>query len=486
MSAAGRRALLSSAAIAASLYFDFTQMSSLPAANFSYVGASLRTIIDATGALTSAPNQALLNNATLSTQSVTVTPAWNYMLSFFGTGSITLSGAATGTLSGTGASNQVYLKITAPSAGSLTLSVSGSVTAAVLSAVTYETTPRPGDQVITTSAQFYGPAFDYSQSSIGAPLGLRIEESRTNVVLYDRALTNASWVAGATMTVAQSQTGIDGVANSAALLTGGAASLTNTLLQSITLASSARYQTAYVKRVTGTGTVNMTQDGGTTWTAISGAINSSTWTRVSIPTQTIANPSVGFQIVTSGDAIAVDLVQNENGAFATSGIITAGSSVTRAADVVGIVGNALNALKVTPGTAIVETGAISGYAGYARIIGGGSTGTGLLAINGNTSQLNTYEGVILTTTYGGGINVSTAQSFRSGVSWSASGRSLVGNGGSVASDTHNIIHDTSSCLGNYGGAYAFLDGHVTKLALYNKALPPSALQAKTVLGASLH
>lgn len=65
-------------------------------------------------------------SATATTQSRTVT-AVAHTLSFFGTGSVTLSGAATGTLNGTGANNRVTLTFT-PTAGSLTLTVAGSVT----------------------------------------------------------------------------------------------------------------------------------------------------------------------------------------------------------------------------------------------------------------------------------------------------------------------------------------------------------------------
>lgn len=75
----------------------------------------------------------LLNSATLSTQSVAVT-AQAYTLSFYGTGTVTLSGASTaGPLVGTGAKNQVSITFT-PSAGTLTLTVSGSVTYANLEA----------------------------------------------------------------------------------------------------------------------------------------------------------------------------------------------------------------------------------------------------------------------------------------------------------------------------------------------------------------
>lgn len=152
------------------------------------------------------------------------------------------------------------------------------------------------------------------------------EMARTNVVLHNRDLTNAAWVK-TNMTAAKDQTGSDGVANSASsiLATAGNA----TVLQAITLASSARYQSAYVKRITGSGTIEMTMDNGATWTAIT---VTGAWTRVTIPTQTLANPTVGFRIVTSGDKIAVDFAQNENGTFATSPIDTTTVAVTREAD----------------------------------------------------------------------------------------------------------------------------------------------------------
>lgn len=159
--------------------------------------------------------------------------------------------------------------------------------------------------------------------------GLLVEESRTNVVLHCRDLTNAAWVK-TNITAAKNQTGPDGVGNSASLISATAAN--GTCLQSITLASSARWQSVFIKRVTGTGVVQVTMDNGATWTAVT---VTSSWARVEIPTQTLANPTVGFRIVTSGDEVAVDFVQNENsGVRATSPIETTTASVTRSADVI--------------------------------------------------------------------------------------------------------------------------------------------------------
>jgi hypothetical protein len=71
----------------------------------------------------------VLNSAVLVTQNI-ATAASPYTLSFFGTGSVTLSGSTTaGPLTGTGANNRVSLTFT-PGAGTVTLTVAGTVTKA--------------------------------------------------------------------------------------------------------------------------------------------------------------------------------------------------------------------------------------------------------------------------------------------------------------------------------------------------------------------
>jgi hypothetical protein len=81
-----------------------------------------------------------LNSATGVTQSCTVTAA-AHTLSFYGTGTITLTGVSTaGPLVGTGAANRVSLTFT-PTAGSLTLTVSGSCTNVQLELGSFATSP---------------------------------------------------------------------------------------------------------------------------------------------------------------------------------------------------------------------------------------------------------------------------------------------------------------------------------------------------------
>ena len=123
--------------------------------------------------------------------------------------------------------------------------------------------------------------------------------------------------------------GIDGIANTATRLTAQAND--TTILQPRTEGASTKTLSAYVKRVTGTGSIYITRNGGTNWTDITSQINGTTYTRVTL-TSSVANPSIGFKIATSGDAIDVDYVQDESGAFASTPIGTT-TATTRNADV---------------------------------------------------------------------------------------------------------------------------------------------------------
>jgi hypothetical protein len=176
------------------------------------------------------------------------------------------------------------------------------------------------------------PVFDHDPIT-RACLGLRSEDQRINRLLHNRDLTQAAWVA-TNITPAKDQIGADGVSNSASSITSTAGN--GTVLQTITSASAARATSAYVKRITGSGAIEMTQNGGTNWTAVT---VTGDWTRVQIPTATVTNPVVGFRIVASGDAIAVDYSQCEDGSSITSPIATGAATATRSADLASITGS---------------------------------------------------------------------------------------------------------------------------------------------------
>jgi hypothetical protein len=166
--------------------------------------------------------------------------------------------------------------------------------------------------------------------------GLLIEDGCTNVVLWCRDLTNAVWTTTG-ITALKTQTGFDGTPAAATSLVATVANAT--ILQRIAdPASVQRQHSAFVKRLSGSGPVEMTMDGGTTWTKVTVA---DAWTRVSIPPQTLANPTVGLRLANKGDSIAVDCVQNEkltggrDGLYAVSSPIPTTIAIAdRAADIV--------------------------------------------------------------------------------------------------------------------------------------------------------
>ena len=168
--------------------------------------------------------------------------------------------------------------------------------------------------------------FDHSLS--GASRGLLIEQAATNSCLWNRDFTNAAWTKS-NISAALDATGLDGSANSASTLT---ATLGNgTCTQSITLGSDEYVFSVYVKRVTGSGNIDITDNGGTNWTTLTG-LSSTAWTRHEV-VRTQANPDVGFRIVTGGDAIEVDYVQLEASGESTSPILTTTTADTRPKDV---------------------------------------------------------------------------------------------------------------------------------------------------------
>ena len=220
----------------------------------------------------------------------------------------------------------------------------------ILSAdLTSKTTADVGDQLNftrTTTASYWDrgllkyaskrePRFE--TNSAGTALGALLETARTNYATYSRDLSNVAWVK-TTMTATLDQTGIDGIANTASLVTATGANAT--ILQDIPAFDTAVLGifSCYVKRSVGTGTVSITMDTGSTYLDVTALINNSTFTRVSTVALAIGaeNGDVGFKLGTSADAIIVDHCQAEIpddvDALASSPIWTFASTVARNAD----------------------------------------------------------------------------------------------------------------------------------------------------------
>lgn len=253
-----------------------------------------------------------LNSAAPANQSITVVPGATYSITITGSVSMVASGAATGTWTA-GAVN-----FTAAT-GTLTLaSTTGAGT------VHLRRTPSESTYLATAGTARFALPMEWNTS--GTPLGIRVESAATNLCLWSNDLTNAAWTKS-NMTTSRTATGPDGVANAATICTATAGNAT--ALQAITSTSQARITGVGLRRRTGTGNVDLTQDNGTTWTTQ--ALTSS-WQIFPLPSVTSANPTVGIRIVTSGDAVDVAYFKHETGAVLTSPIETFGATVTRAAD----------------------------------------------------------------------------------------------------------------------------------------------------------
>jgi len=244
-----------------------------PSAILSHSRTSLATMFDSTGKLTYAPNNLLtysntFSNAAWAKSNVTVssgvsdpfggTNAWTLtatagsdtavlynpttlpgsavvgqtplMQTFWvkrrtGSGTINWSALAVGvgsSIAVTSSWTQVSLFSPAPGGGTgyfgIRLSTNGDaidIYAPTFSIVTYETTPRTADQVITTAAAYYGPRIDYDPNTL-AVKGLLIEEARTNIIsanVNSGTMTTAGWVTYNATATANFATGIDGTSN---------------------------------------------------------------------------------------------------------------------------------------------------------------------------------------------------------------------------------------------------------------------------------
>lgn len=188
----------------------------------------------------------------------------------------------------------------------------------------------------TTSSERFGIPIGYD--TVAGTYGVLIETAMTNICLYSDDLTNAAWTK-TNMTTAFTANGADDRPNSATTCTATAGNAT--ALQAITSSSAWRTTSVWLKRRTGSGNIDITQDNGSTWTTV--AVTSA-WTRVFTAAASLTDPTIGIRIVTSGDAVDVWGFHHESGGFIsaipTSTIPTLGASQTRARDDIKMAGTA--------------------------------------------------------------------------------------------------------------------------------------------------
>lgn len=302
--------------------------------------------------------------------------------------------------------------------------------------------------------------------------GLLCEEARTNSALWSRDMTNAAWTK-VNMTTALTATGIDGTANSATTLTASGALAT--VLQLITLSSSADTYGVWLKRISGSGTIAISGDG-ITYTTV---VPPSTWTLFSV-TSTLVNPNFGIRVSTSGDSIAADFSQLEVGSFPTSPILTTTVAVTRNADVVTV--------SNPPGTLAVSL--------FARAIPEAGTTSGINQILLQADNGSETDKIVLRrTTAGlsqGLISISNASTQLSGAAWTqsvdgkiaistvAGAQAMVFNAAAaITAAVTPLVVPSALRVGTSSAGTSNFNGLIEEIAVFPYGLSTGQLQAMT-------
>lgn len=315
----------------------------------------------------------------------------------------------------------------------------------------------------------------------GAPCitdqGWLIEEARTNDALQSRDMTQAVWVSVG-MTEALNAVGIDGVANSASTLTAtgtaGSCTASCTDLQTITLGSSADTYSVWLKRVTGSGTVNITINN-------LGAVTPCTlvatgFTRCTV-TATLANPVIGIQMTVVNDVIVADFNQMEPGGFPTSPILTTSASATRAADNVVAAGLFASVLGAGTGAAFVQVNIPTSATSFPRLWDQNvAVFAGLISTPSGPGQINVNNVAVNTVN-----NVTFGSVTRYAANWSPLSQAVVINGGAVATGIGGAPTTGAINIGNNSALNRGINGKLLRFTLFNFLVPNAQLQMLTSL-----
>lgn len=159
--------------------------------------------------------------------------------------------------------------------------------------------------------------------------GLLIEKAVQNLAIYSEDASNAAWVKTNITRAEQTATAPDGAAV-VDKITADAAN--GTMLQTVTAAEGNYSFSCWLKRLTGTGWIDLTTDNGTTWTR-KYVVDS--WQRFDV-TKSTTNPVFGIRIQTSGDAVLFWGGQLNTGKYPKSYVPTTTAAVTKAAETLKI------------------------------------------------------------------------------------------------------------------------------------------------------
>ena len=238
------------------------------------------------------------------------------------------------------------------------------------------------------------PRFDHDQTT-GLCRGLYMEGKRTNYLCWSETFSAApadnNWSdSGDFLRYTWDNTAPDGTATALQASCDVAnATCINSLSRTPSANAGCGTFSVWLRRVSGTGSIQITDNNGTNWTTV--AVTSS-WTRFQLPHRTTAQ-QCGIRIVTGGDAIQMWGAQLEDGSGASSYIKTGSTAVSRNKDTLSFLG-----LTGVPPTAMTV---LFDYTPVNEQSAGVNGGSGFPTIAGLFSGSNSGYRMLMVHTYAG-------------------------------------------------------------------------------------
>ena len=349
-----------------------------------------------------------------------------------------------------------------------------------------------GSNGLVQSAAINAPRFDYNPTTL-APLGLLIEEQRTNLCLYSGSVGGTGWGlsnggVGTTPTVTlDAAIAPDGTSTASRiqLSLGGGTTTTDQALVTRSLTGTSCRGSFYIK--TNDNTTKTIYVRG--FNAASIVVNG-VWQRYDFDAGTLSTTQFGIglrggqTLVNSNTAdILVWGAQLEAGAFPTSYIPTVASQVTRTADNASMTGTNFSSwFNATEGTLF----------GQGDVPVTNQPGQRLFGYINNTANNNgigvgysntAFNGIVVDSTVqanitGGSYTANVAN--KAAFGFKANDFALYANNVSIGTDLSGTIPTVDSLLiGKYGPAGNLLNGHIKKITYYPRRLSNAELQGIT-------
>ena len=366
------------------------------------------------------------------------------------------------------------------------------------------------------SAAYYGPRFDYSPTTL-APLGLLIEEARTNLLTYSEQFDNAIWTKTASTITSNVIASPSGTITANKLIEDTASSghWTNQTFAYVSgttytyslyaKASERQYiQIIYLNTSFGSALTAGFDLSGAGATVVSAGATASImavgngWYRCSIAATATVSASSSTQIrvanalsttpnsYTGNGTSGVYLwgAQLEAGGFATSYIFTAGASVTRSADVATMVGNNFtNWYNQTTGTFAAAFDASANTNATYMSASNGSIVQNSIHIDNDSGNMRAvyYSGSAEQAALGLGAISTVGASNKISTAYAVNDFAASRNGGAVVTDTSGALPVSLTQL-NIGtddrlSAIYYTSGHIKSISYYNTRLTNAQLQA---------